>query len=736
MPVHPTITEDGEGVELLQAAGLPGGRFESKPDYDHPPLDIEESVVDLSSFMYAGPEVPHDRDTLEKYKELERNGHLTGGLGSSATTPILRVTGSQLMESSPTDVKRMLTRRGTRMNRRATVKNLAQQQANKTGQVVEIIEEVGEEENPIGIDVSHGYTPDFHSNAIHRTQPLKNVYYPDANWKPYTMRWQYISMLILVSITLGVCQEFLLWKSNRLDSEGNPIGILRFVDPKDMPVRDFFASKYLSTILTVAYGILWQLTDIEVKRLEPYYQLGRPEGALAAESINIDYVTLFDIFRPVVAMWYKHWAVAVSSVASILAVFVIPVLQSFTMELDPKRPDEEDRLIKITIDQNWSRVLSISLYVVSVLGVALLLILHNRNSGLTADVKGIAGVTKMAAKSYILVDFQNSDTLPPKDIHNKLKHHRYTLRGSALAPDDRQLDSKETNKYDTNPFKLDDNPHPFMMRLSSCLGLEAFILFFTGLVPILLFTPASVVSETLPGLTTALAIALKFVLQTLEQDMRMMEPFFVLWKRHAPPKTLTLDYAGMAFGYMPIQALLNGHILLAAMGIGSVLTEVLTVCVSSLGTVSGNSFLNDTFISGQLGKGQETPMSFWISLIIVFVIMAYLMAVVGLVIAYRRKPFLPRQPSTIASVLAYVHQSKMLWHFTSPQDEGATVEESNNKMVKRLEEERKTYGYGWFTGRDGKRHCGVEEEPLMEHYTFGKDHRKGTIVPGEDWEHM
>ena len=220
----------------------------------------------------------------------------------------------------------------------------------------------------------------------------------------------------------------------------------------------------------------------------------------------------------------------------------------------------------------------------------------------------------------------------------------------------------------------------------------------------------------------------------------------VLHKRHAPPTTLTLDYAGMAFGYMPVRALLNGHLLLASLGIGSILLEILTVCVSSLGTVSGNAFLpgyeEEIPDHGEetktLGRGQETPLSFWLSLAIFVVIMFYLIGTTALVMHYRHKPFLPRQPSTIASVLAFVHQSKMLWDFADSNAEGTkagiTVIESNDKMVQRLQQQRRTYGYGWFRGRDNLIHCGVEEENVDD-YIFGVkyDHRAATIRPGENY---
>jgi hypothetical protein len=91
----------------------------------------------------------------------------------------------------------------------------------------------------------------------------------------------------------------------------------------------------------------------------------------------------------------------------------------------------------------------------------------------------------------------------------------------------------------------------------------------------------------------------------------------------------------------------------------------------------------------------------------------------------RRHPFLPRQAGTVSSVLAYIHQSRMLYDFVG------TEKYNSKKMERHLAGLNKTYGLGWFTGRDGQFHCGIDEEPLKASYKFGKDYRDTVINPGE-----
>jgi hypothetical protein len=108
------------------------------------------------------------------------------------------------------------------------------------------------------------------------------MFYPQANWKPFSMRWPYLLGLSVISIVLAAAQEYILQKS-----EKSPL--YTFTSAASLNTWDYFSFKYLPTLIAVSFGVLWQITDFEVKRLEAYYQLSKTGGALAAESINVDY---------------------------------------------------------------------------------------------------------------------------------------------------------------------------------------------------------------------------------------------------------------------------------------------------------------------------------------------------------------------------------------------------------------------------------------------------------------
>ncbi|CAK7235835.1 hypothetical protein SBRCBS47491_009429 [Sporothrix bragantina] len=780
-------------------------------------LGSADTPMDLSSFF--GPTTGQDEAFIKRLQQQEAQGTLTMGLGAGFE-PSTKLKESDLLANasasginiantaanSPTSIfsadrgsslRRTLSRRWTsssaasaatastpltpagsspispsQLSRQGTVRALAQSEANRRGEIVEVIMEEDEDD---GADSGHNRglngevhdisdVPDLsHDGAANigskvdlsvmsgtegpdplaggamgkagRRQssiPLRpaatmngggqktQIFYPQDNWRPFSMRWPYLMALILLSIVLGIAQELIYRMSLKRP-------LVKFNSPNEIPGGIYFTVKFAPTIVAVTFGVLWQITDFEVKRLEAFYQMSKENGAVADESINVDYVTYFTFFRPFRALYCKHYAVAVSSIASLLAVSLVPTLGAAAIVLTPSRatrlanPQGEKQVV---ISAVWSRVLTAVLFVIAALGCLLFYLLQRRRSGLSSDVKGIAGLASMAVVSHIMTDFKGMDLATHKDIHNKLKDHRYVLRNSSLAPDDENpVSLAERERYKEFDSHMSENPHPLMLRARGCIPYITGILLFAALIPIVLFTPANVLTDKAAWLLTALAVTIKLGWGGLETSVRMMEPYYILWRRHAPAKTLTLDYTAMPFLWVALQALKNGHLLVFFVGFGTVMTEVLTVLVTSLATVEGHDFI-DLDRNGTVNEdssadsGQETAQSFWITLGLVSFILSYMGIVATVAFVRRRRPFLPRQPNTIASVLAYIHQSKMLWSFVG------TSKNNNAEMLIKLEAMGHKYGLGWFEGRDGQTHCGVDQEELMSSYKLGYDYSR------------
>ncbi|KHN99414.1 uncharacterized protein MAM_03112 [Metarhizium album ARSEF 1941] len=722
------IQEEEYDLSLLKSAALMG----TSAPYDVIPDDDEAAPpgVDITSAM--GPMTTHDAEFIKSLQEQEANGNLTGGLGQGFR-PDSRLRDTELL-SSPTSIKRSLSRSfaqhksANHLTRKDTIRFKGQAEANRRGEVIEVVLET----TPTDLSNFEGsnmlWDPDTRRSAVAGKVQETQIFYPQPNWKPWSMRWPYLTMMILLSVTLAVMQEALFQKYEK-------IPLLQFQKPSDVKPGLYFAVKFAPTLCAVIYGVLWQFVDFEVRRLEAFYQLSKPGGALAAESMNVDYVTSFSFMRPFRALTLGHHAVALSSIATTLAISLVPTFASASVILSPSR---EERMNHPNGDKylhfspEWSRLLTSTLAVCSAAGIGLLFLLQSRRTGLLSNVRGIAGLASMAVVSHILMDFKDMDTSRHKDIHQKLKHNRYILRNSSLAPDNENpATSQERAMYEDG--HMSENPHPLMLRLAGFIPFAIALWGFMGFIPAFLFTEADAVSEKAPWFVTAVSVCLKMSWNALETAVRVMEPYYILSKRHAPSVLLTLDYTAMPFGYLPIKALLNGHTIMFLVGFGSVIAEFLTILVTGLATVDGKDFLlnGDGNVNQDGGKfinsGQETTHSFYVSFGIAMFILLYMSVVSCIVFFRRRHPFLPRQPNTISSVLAYIHQSKMLYDFVG------TEKFSSAQIVKKLDD-GKTYGLGWFQGRDGQIHCGIDQEELTSSYKHGVDYTQRNQPWNTPWD--
>ena len=66
-------------------------------------------------------------------------------------------------------------------------------------------------------------------------------------------------------------------------------------------MTQMFCYRYLPQMVIVLYGIGWAAVDLDVKRLEPYFQLSKPGGASASDSILLHYEFNFLALVPITA---------------------------------------------------------------------------------------------------------------------------------------------------------------------------------------------------------------------------------------------------------------------------------------------------------------------------------------------------------------------------------------------------------------------------------------------------
>jgi hypothetical protein len=68
-----------------------------------------------------------------------------------------------------------------------------------------------------------------------------------------------------------------------------------------VPSSVVFSYLFLPTIIAVLYSLYWNWIDLDVKRMQPWFELSREDGALAKRSMFLDYPFEFVAFVPFTA---------------------------------------------------------------------------------------------------------------------------------------------------------------------------------------------------------------------------------------------------------------------------------------------------------------------------------------------------------------------------------------------------------------------------------------------------
>jgi hypothetical protein len=111
-------------------------------------------------------------------------------------------------------------------------------------------------------------------------------------WQPHALRAPVLVFTIAICWSLIAVLEFLLSKSQRNN------GLIFAPVINDLPLRDTFLYLYFPTIVAVIFSIYWSWIDLETKRMEPYYQLSKENGALGKDSLLLQYPFSFIPLAP------------------------------------------------------------------------------------------------------------------------------------------------------------------------------------------------------------------------------------------------------------------------------------------------------------------------------------------------------------------------------------------------------------------------------------------------------
>ena len=131
-------------------------------------------------------------------------------------------------------------------------------------------------------------------------------------WKPSALRAPVLLLTITICWSLIAVLQVLLVRSQRDN------GIVFAPRISDLPLRRSFLYLYFPTIIAVIFSIYWAWIDLETKRMEPYYQLSKEQGALGKDSLLLHYPFDFVPLVPLKAARDRHWPVFWASLAVVL----------------------------------------------------------------------------------------------------------------------------------------------------------------------------------------------------------------------------------------------------------------------------------------------------------------------------------------------------------------------------------------------------------------------------------
>lgn len=145
------------------------------------------------------------------------------------------------------------------------------------------------------------------------------------DWKPLSMDPAILTLLTILTLLIAGAVEVLAQFSQ---AKGG-LALSRTQD--DIPQYAMISYLYVPNIVAVIYSLIWSWVDLDVKRMQPWFELSKPEGATADNSVFLDYPYDFIATVPIKAARRKHWPVFFAGTVTVVIFWIITPLQSSIM---------------------------------------------------------------------------------------------------------------------------------------------------------------------------------------------------------------------------------------------------------------------------------------------------------------------------------------------------------------------------------------------------------------------
>lgn len=499
-------------------------------------------------------------------------------------------------------------------------------------------------------------------------------------------------------------------------------------------------AQFFGLFVLLLVGFFFYDLDLAVKKMEPFYQLSKPDGADGQDSLCVDYFRPLIYFTPILAFRHSHWAVLCSSVAAIISTNALS-----TLALSIFTTDNNDVTV---MDIPSTRIFEACLGILSLMAGILAVLILRRKSGLEQFPDGfdcLIGFTScrhLKNSLYYLFKECTRDDMSEEELNTVIRPLRFRLQRrvpGASSFDIVVVDytkpagqkwyrtvwnaykqmwnvnwkSQPTDKDLLNSrgwvwrawdvckaklaiaWKWSKLPFRWCLRLGSAVSkvlcniwrrltkrvqkfrsrwlwkgshptlLQAVPISGIAILLLALFVIASgpfwaassgffrFVMEKRLARSSVSNIVDLFIWAQIDKHTKLMEPMYLLLRPQGESYgVVTRDYLGM----WPFQDMY--HSIVSFKNTRDRKTSDCVMVMVIMGTYASNLFglfwnmlnLND----GSFSNGFYT---------IFFLMVAcecIMLIALGVIIAYRRRPVIPRQPVTLASIISFIYRTDII----------------------------------------------------------------------------
>lgn len=220
-----------------------------------------------------------------------------------------------------------------------------------------------------------------------------------------------------------------------------PTGSVSIQEAEDRPSsmdisvtpQEYVIGAFVPTIIAVIYSIPWHLLASAIQETEPFYQLQRPEGVTAEDSIALEYRASINVIATFSAITKGHYLVWFSGLISLLVLVLAPIasqtvfigfIGSCTVKSGREACSPELSVYPVA-----ARLLQGILAFIAILTLALAAAIKRGKSGLYANPLSIAGLATLFQNNRVVESFRrlNPYCQSSRMIRASLQGHKFRI---------------------------------------------------------------------------------------------------------------------------------------------------------------------------------------------------------------------------------------------------------------------------------------------------------------------